>query len=77
MIAKCRGCGAEIIWAFTADGHRMPLDAKFEGRFVLDRHKRDDGTLLASARATYLSHFATCPQADKFRKRKAISNQDE
>lgn len=71
MTAKCRGCGAEIIWAVTADGHWMPLDAKFEGRFVLERSKRDDGTaLIAVSRATYVAHFATCPQADEFRKRK-------
>jgi hypothetical protein len=24
--AKCRGCGAEIIWAKTARGKRMPFD---------------------------------------------------
>jgi hypothetical protein len=24
--AKCRGCGAEILWAKTAHGKRMPFD---------------------------------------------------
>lgn len=65
-IAYCRGCGAEIIWALTVEGNRMPLNAQFEGRFILEPNP--DGAPLATVKATYISHFATCPQADQFRK---------
>ena len=44
--ARCRSCNAEIAWATTPAGRRMPLNR--------------DGT----------SHFANCPEADTWRKRK-------
>lgn len=61
---KCKSCQADVIWAETEFGRRMPLDAKPERRFVLS-----DGE---SARFvdTYQSHFATCPQADSWRGKK-------
>jgi hypothetical protein len=66
MASKCRGCGAEIIWAVTSTMKRIPLDAKSEKRFTLV----DEGThQQAFLRDTYVSHFATCPQANEFRKR--------
>ena len=43
--ARCRSCRAEVAWAVTPAGNRMPLNR--------------DGT----------SHFATCPQANDWRRR--------
>jgi len=60
---QCRTCQAAIIWAVTVSGKRMPLDAKPEVRFILNE---DTGT--TSARKTYMSHFATCPNAAQHRK---------
>jgi hypothetical protein len=65
---KCRGCGAEIIWAYTEAGKRIPLDNKAEKRFVLDDNPGQyvDGVGVR-LRDTYISHFATCPKAAEFR----------
>lgn len=39
-MSACRGCGAEIVWAVTAKGARIPLDAEPVKRAVLEI---DDG----------------------------------
>jgi len=67
-MSKCRSCKAEIIWAATESGRAMPLDAKPEKRFVL-MEIQGGGADEAVAVDTYVSHFATCPEADKFRKK--------
>jgi hypothetical protein len=57
-ITRCKSCRAKIIWFKTAAGKNMPIDADTveadDEEIDLDRH---------------VSHFATCPDADKFRKR--------
>ena len=79
---KCRSCGAAIIWSETITSRLMPLDAEpvKEGNIVLGLRKnlpplalyqteqqlerlREKGELL------YMSHFVTCPQASKWRKK--------
>jgi hypothetical protein len=77
-MARCRSCGAEVIWAVTASGKRMPVDADPvpEGNVLLADD--GDGTVHASvmpeAQALLteepmrLSHFVTCPQADEHRR---------
>ena len=78
--SKCRSasCGASIYWVITADGKRMPIDANPDpaGGFVVTL--KDDGSLHAEAfmgllpehagRKRYTSHFASCCDADSFRK---------
>lgn len=79
--ATCRSCQAPIRWVTTTAGRRMPIDPTPSpgGNVVL----REDhlaavlaGDVLDAARAadvpTYLSHFATCPHAAKYRDRKEI-----
>ncbi len=61
----CRSCGAEIVWALTDKGKRMPLDALAERRFVL---KTVGGQLTCLSEPVYTSHFVTCPDADQHRK---------
>lgn len=77
-LAKCKACGANIRWMITAKLKKMPCDPgaiRFnpaggpetfvckDGRVV--RGQRDkNGTAVG-----YISHFATCPEADKFRRR--------
>jgi hypothetical protein len=63
----CRSCGADIFWAETARGARMPIDAKGEARVVLEG---EPGAQRAVVRQTYVSHFATCAHAAEHRKRK-------
>ena len=77
-MSKCKSCGASIIWIPTAAGKTMPCDAKpipyredpngslslvtKDGRVVravIDLNADDFG---------YVSHFATCPDASKYRR---------
>lgn len=61
---NCRSCGAMIVWFKTISGKNMPVniteqaleDAK-EGEFY--NPKNDE----------HIAHFATCPNADKHRRR--------
>jgi hypothetical protein len=73
MTATCRSCGAEIVWATTVDGKRMPLNAEpAEGG---DFDLLDTGSRLLIVRhgdgdpgPAYTSHFATCPHAETWRR---------
>lgn len=77
--AQCSGCNAEIFWAVTATNQkRIPIDAtpdpkghirieeKGPGNCVAYVEKSDAGTLFPEA-DRFTSHFATCPDAAKFR----------
>jgi hypothetical protein len=56
---QCRSCQAAIIWFKSATGKNVPIDASSvqPGDQVLDTSR-------------HISHFATCPDADKFRRKK-------
>lgn len=78
-MSKCKSCGAEIIWIPTIGGKSMPCDKKpipyredpsgsmqivtKDGRVV--RAKLDASSDVFG----YVSHFATCPDAEKWRQR--------
>lgn len=69
-MAKCKGCGAEIIWAKNENNKMIPLDAKAPV-YVLTM--RDDTTMDGEARCqiaekgrAFVSHFATCSKANEF-----------
>ncbi len=66
----CRSCGQRIEWAELTSGKRHPFDAPIVP-------VRTQGALLAGERVTEhvdtsvsTSHFATCPDAAKWRQRK-------
>jgi hypothetical protein len=62
--ATCRSCGAPIVWVVMESGKRNPIDAdSIEQRVVLNG-RRTRGAM----RATGISHFATCPNANQHRK---------
>jgi hypothetical protein len=69
--SKCKSCGAAIVWAKTVSGKLAPFDAESheDGTFVIgsDGVARFDDMLIA--RQGYRSHFATCPNAAKHRKK--------
>jgi hypothetical protein len=72
-MSVCRSCGAPIVWAVSAkSGKRMPLDARpvLNGNLDLDA----DGTVTVvepdPTLKGYVSHHATCPDADDWRKKK-------
>lgn len=76
-MSTCRSCGAEILWAITEKGKPMPLDAApveaadaRQGLFEIAH--TGEGTFAIPSRpvpARFVSHFATCPNADSHRKR--------
>lgn len=81
MSARCKSCGAEITWAFTHAGKRMPVDAKpTEGEpgGNVTLMTMDDGRLIATVHGKpedikpsferYTAHFVTCPNAARHRK---------
>jgi hypothetical protein len=73
-MTECRSCGAPIRFVFTAMGGRMPIDLEPnpDGNVYLRGHtahviKAD--TVLPPGEPRYMSHHATCPQAEKWRRR--------
>lgn len=73
-------CEARIVWAVTDRGKRMPVDADpspADGNIKLSvRYTGPEplATVLSAAARFGLtlrtSHFATCPDADRFRRRR-------
>jgi hypothetical protein len=63
MSTTCRGCGESIDWVKTTNGKPMPVDTEYV-TVVTDKGEVVKGRV---------SHFATCAQADRFRKRGAES----
>jgi hypothetical protein len=65
--ARCRACQAPIVWAeLVTSGKRMPFNAPLVAlETQVDRaaHRTQELVDLGE------SHFATCPQADRFRRR--------
>ena len=72
MSATCSTCGAPIVWAKTLEkGKPAPFDAAPvpEGGFTLEAGVAIPvGLLTAENEPRYVSHFATCPDADKHRR---------
>lgn len=82
-MSSCIGCGREIEWITTTTGKRMPLDTEKlwvvvdenaaairtvvleDGRVVRARLAATGEPGMVAAKE---SHFATCYQADRFRK---------
>lgn len=74
-IARCNSCGAEIIWVTTPNGKNMPVNLAEDprGSIYLDADGRMGQASLTGAPpegtlTRHLSHFATCPQAQKWRR---------
>ena len=64
--SECRSCTAEVYWIVTASGKRMPVDCDVEGGYSPDAARANEG-LVPEGRG--ISHFATCPDASKWRHR--------
>ena len=80
-MSRCRSCNAEIKWIKMASGTSMPVDPylrtmiKGEGADVI---VTEDGHIIHGRFASYeeganvsgyISHFATCPNAQEHRRR--------
>lgn len=81
-VSQCRSCGASIRWVVSTKGNRMPIDASPHPNGNLYLTKRAlDGQWCASAIGqesleaarsmgrAYISHHATCPQAQQWRRK--------
>lgn len=81
-MSRCKACGQEIIWIKTKAGKAMPCDPQKipytteppggeKGKtLVLPDGRIATGSLdLESDKYGYISHFATCPAAEQFRRR--------
>ncbi|MGD9567543.1 MAG: hypothetical protein AB7V48_04375 [Sedimentibacter sp.] len=82
QIGKCRGCGAQIVWIRTNSGKSMPCNpvpvtywekAKAIGKIVTPNGEtlscEFEGDIDKATGFGYISHFSTCPQAKKFKKK--------
>lgn len=67
-MATCRGCGAPIIWVTTVNEKKTPIDEKPEHRYIFGDDER------VQLVKTYMPHHATCPEVDRFRKKKGQEN---
>lgn len=79
--SQCRSCRADVIWASTVNGRRMPVDAtpNPDGNVVLVDQGVTEPPLAivvhtereqaeTPADALHTSHFQTCPHAAKHRR---------
>lgn len=60
-MAICRGCGEEIVWMTTSSGKAIPVDIDSVCDIGATAFDPDN----------MVSHFATCPEASRFRNKKA------
>lgn len=63
-MSVCRSCGAEIRWANTTTGARMPLDAEPEKRAVIVPGPALEPVVRIVD--TFTPHFATCPEGSEW-----------
>lgn len=63
----CRGCGAPITWAKVVKSKKwMPFTGRVD---PIRQYQHDSGRMIDVVDLTR-SHFATCPAADTFRKKR-------
>lgn len=78
-VCKAKRCGVKIRWAKTDTGETIPVDYAPDPAGNLVRYMRSrgdwrvrvvkDGEVLDPSLTRWTSHFATCPEATKFRRR--------
>ena len=59
---ECKGCKREIVFGKLLNGKKVPLDPKPAVYF----YSMIDEQAERAAPGYYVSHFSTCPQANKF-----------
>jgi hypothetical protein len=58
---NCKSCGADIRWVKTVTGANMPLDVKPYKMIFVDRSG------IGSTLTVYQMHWASCPDAKKWK----------
>lgn len=88
-MAKCKSCGASIIWIGMRSGRSMPCNAE-QVTYWKDAKGKDtiitpngetvranlSGDLESATGIGYISHWATCPQSFIFRKREGSNGRE-
>lgn len=82
-MAKCKGCGQEIIWIMSPAGKVIPCDPiavpywkrpKAKGKIVTRNGEVISCELYGDPETVtgigYIPHWATCPAAGQFRRKK-------
>lgn len=59
-VSNCKACGAPIVWMKTRNNKNIPVD----------RHTVRDLEAEVFDPATMIAHFASCPKAADFRKKR-------
>lgn len=88
-MAKCKSCGASIVWIGMQSGRSMPCNAE-QVTYWKDAKGKDtvitpngetvranlSGDLATATGIGYIPHWATCPQALNFRKREGSNGRE-
>lgn len=69
MRKRCE-CGTEMYFTVTKKGKRMPVDVSSLSDEDLERESSSDPLDQIPYREDHVSHFITCPIANKFRRGK-------
>lgn len=77
--SKCKSCDKPIVWLkheTTGKNHPVDADPSSMGNLVIDvengtYRQAKEGEQFPAGVWQYMSHFATCPDAAKFRKPKS------
>jgi hypothetical protein len=82
-MTRCTACHAALVWSISERGARAPVDfeAAVDGTVLLFKHGGEIRSVIPPREVLdYLrdvgmplhhNHFATCPQAERFRRPKA------
>lgn len=74
MMARCKACSAEIVWARSENDRNVPFDPEpsengkwklIEGQPLTASYVRPENRHLEPV--LHLSHWEVCPKADRFR----------
>lgn len=73
-MSQCKSCGAPIQWVKTDRGKAMPLDPEPVpgGNVVVSKEPGEEPVAHVcepNEHSAYVSHFATCPNAKKHRRK--------
>jgi hypothetical protein len=75
--SPCRGCGRKIVWGLLREADpesggewitRVPLDPTPACYLIIDGNTAD--VIVVRQKAAMVSHFATCPKASAFTRRR-------
>jgi hypothetical protein len=66
-VRDCRLCGCPLGFGETADGKWIPLDLRSPVYVVIESGAKSRAVRNMN---TYVTHYATCPQASEFSKKK-------